>query len=97
MSGKRKKGVPRVRNFVQMHVQDFNRPQVFEDKKQKLRRGYEKHRGAAIKKASWGETREAFLMAVRKGSELVARVVPDAPFLKIGGDEMRFGVVPEHP
>ena len=32
------------RNFVQMHVQDFCVPKVFEDRKDKAKKGYMKHK-----------------------------------------------------
>jgi len=32
------------RNFVQMHVQDFCVPKVFEDRKVKAKKGYMKHK-----------------------------------------------------
>ena len=32
------------RNFVQMHVQEFCVPSVFEDKKLKAKKGYRKHK-----------------------------------------------------
>jgi len=32
------------RNFVQMHVQEFCTPTVFEDKKLKAKKGYRKHK-----------------------------------------------------
>ena len=32
------------RNFVQMHVQDFCVPKVFEDRKIKAKKGYLKHK-----------------------------------------------------
>ena len=32
------------RNFVQMHVQDFCVPKVFEDRKVKAKNGYMKHK-----------------------------------------------------
>lgn len=84
MSKKHRQSVPKVRNFVQMHVQDFNRPQAFEDRKQKIKRGYEKHRGAAIKKAFLGETGEAFLMAVLKSQSLSPASFLMRPSLRFG-------------
>ena len=32
------------RNFVQMYVQEFNTPAVFEDRKLKSKKGYRKHK-----------------------------------------------------
>lgn len=42
---KKKNTKPKVRNFVQMHVMEFNRPTVFKDKKKELKKGYQKHKG----------------------------------------------------
>lgn len=39
-----KKKKIRNRNFVQMYVQQYNTPVIFEDRKAKLKRGYSKHK-----------------------------------------------------
>lgn len=39
-----KKKKIKQRNFVQMHVQDFCVPKVFEDRKVKTKKGYMKHK-----------------------------------------------------
>ena len=39
-----KKKKIKQRNFVQMHVQDFCVPKVFEDRKVKAKKGYIKHK-----------------------------------------------------
>ena len=39
-----KKKKLKQRNFVQMHVQEFCVPSVFEDKKLKAKKGYRKHK-----------------------------------------------------
>ena len=45
---KKKNTKLKVRNFVQMHVMEFNRPTVFKDKKKELKKGYQKHKGHKI-------------------------------------------------
>ena len=39
-----KKKKIRNRNFVQIYVQQYNTPVIFEDRKAKLKRGYSKHK-----------------------------------------------------
>ncbi|MCR5536630.1 MAG: hypothetical protein K6F05_04360 [Succinivibrio sp.] len=34
----------KVRNFVQAHVQQFCKPQIFENKRDLLKKGYRKHK-----------------------------------------------------
>lgn len=43
---KKKTNVKKIkkRNFVQMYVQEFNSPQIFDDRKAKMKRGYSKHK-----------------------------------------------------
>jgi hypothetical protein len=40
----KKKTKIKKRNFVQMYVQEFNTPQIFDDRKAKMKRGYSKHK-----------------------------------------------------
>lgn len=46
------------RNFVQMYVQEFNTPTVFEDRKVKAKKGYRKHK----KNYALSEQESKFLM-----------------------------------
>ena len=39
-----KKKKVRMRNFVQAHVQQFCKPQIFESKRDKEKQGYRKHK-----------------------------------------------------
>ena len=48
---------------MQAHVQQFNAPAVFRDRRLEMRRGMEKHRGAWKQEVSWEENPEAFFMA----------------------------------
>ena len=43
---KKKTNIKKIkkRNFVQMYVQEFNTPQIFDDRKAKMKRGYSKHK-----------------------------------------------------
>ncbi|MDY6322908.1 MAG: hypothetical protein SPL30_08390 [Succinivibrio sp.] len=63
MSKNKKKNALKQRNFVQAHVQQFNAPAVFRDRRLEMRRGMEKHRGAWKQEVSWEENPEAFFMA----------------------------------
>jgi hypothetical protein len=41
---KNKKPSGKPRNFVAIHAHEFNKAQVHQDKKKKIKNGYEKHR-----------------------------------------------------